>query len=314
MTHSFLNAVGRMNSGSAPLCADCGKIIHDVTEANVAVVGDDNFKMTPAGTYLGAKVTRVGEYAQVFCWACDAKRNNLPWTNTRSSVPRPRRSRAATRSTSRDETQAFARGGSMSIRVIATLPVGYGGEELDLWQLTGLSRGDKPEWFEQLVDREYDGVFNPDWFDHVSRDGEALVVEPVPSARRILPRPLRICQQAFAEGHSLSNFAAFPDANSQHHSHSSGGRMTAAPTYRTSELEIASYLKARGHRLLSANLDGRFVAFEFDSSASADVPTYFGGGEASAQRAFRGPSQPPGPDSASQKTFLSTKRNGEYPL
>lgn len=57
-------------------------------------------------------------------------------------------------------------------------------------------------------------------------------------------------------------------------------------TYKTTELEIASFLKSRGHRLLSANLDGRFVAFEFDPSASADVTSYFGGGEVAARELF----------------------------
>jgi hypothetical protein len=61
--------------------------------------------------------------------------------------------------------------------------------------------------------------------------------------------------------------------------------MTASP-YRTSELEIASFLKARGHRLLSAKLDGRFVAFEFEPTAAADVPSYFGGAEAPARELF----------------------------
>lgn len=60
--------------------------------------------------------------------------------------------------------------------------------------------------------------------------------------------------------------------------------MTAS--YRTSELEIAAFLKARGHRLTSANLDGRFVTFEFASTAAADVPTYFGGGETPARELF----------------------------
>jgi hypothetical protein len=60
--------------------------------------------------------------------------------------------------------------------------------------------------------------------------------------------------------------------------------MTAC--YRTSELEIAAFLKARGHRLVSAKLDGRFVTFEFDPIAAADVPTYFGGGETPARELF----------------------------
>jgi hypothetical protein len=56
--------------------------------------------------------------------------------------------------------------------------------------------------------------------------------------------------------------------------------------YRTSELEIASFLKARGHRLTSAKLDGRFVVFEFDAAASTDVPTYFSGAETPARELF----------------------------
>jgi hypothetical protein len=66
----------------------------------------------------------------------------------------------------------------MSVRVIATLPVGVGDEELDLWQLTGLQRGEKPDWFQEIVDRDYDGSFCPRWFDHPAQDGEDLIVEP----------------------------------------------------------------------------------------------------------------------------------------
>jgi hypothetical protein len=61
---------------------------------------------------------------------------------------------------------------------------------------------------------------------------------------------------------------------------------SSAQPYKTTELEIASFLKARGHRLIAARLDGRFVAFEFDSTAAADVPTYFGGGETPARDLF----------------------------
>jgi hypothetical protein len=56
--------------------------------------------------------------------------------------------------------------------------------------------------------------------------------------------------------------------------------------YRTSELEIASFLKARGHRLTAARLDGRFVVFEFDPAASTDVPTYFSCAETPARELF----------------------------
>jgi hypothetical protein len=56
--------------------------------------------------------------------------------------------------------------------------------------------------------------------------------------------------------------------------------------YKTTELELASFLKARGYRLVSAALDGRFVSFEFESAAAGDAPNYFGGAETSARELF----------------------------
>jgi hypothetical protein len=56
--------------------------------------------------------------------------------------------------------------------------------------------------------------------------------------------------------------------------------------YHTTELEIAAFLKARGHRLTAAKLDGRFVTFEFDPAAASDVATYFTGAETSARDLF----------------------------
>lgn len=86
----------------------------------------------------------------------------------------------------------------MSVRVIATVPAGFGDEELELWQLTGLQRGDHPKWFEQIVDDEYGGNFNADWYDHVSRDEDTLVVEPYD----LWDESLRDLV-AFADKHSL---------------------------------------------------------------------------------------------------------------
>ena|ERR1700694_4978841 len=56
--------------------------------------------------------------------------------------------------------------------------------------------------------------------------------------------------------------------------------------YKTTELELASFLKARGHRLTAAKMDGRFVSFEFDPAASADADNYFIGAETSARELF----------------------------
>ena len=57
-------------------------------------------------------------------------------------------------------------------------------------------------------------------------------------------------------------------------------------SYKTTELELASFLKARGHRLTAAKMDGRFVSFEFDPSASLDADNYFTGAETSARELF----------------------------
>ena len=57
-------------------------------------------------------------------------------------------------------------------------------------------------------------------------------------------------------------------------------------SYKTTELELASFLKARGHRLTAAKMDGRFVSFEFDPAASADADNYFTGAEISARDLF----------------------------
>jgi hypothetical protein len=65
-----------------PSCAGCGELIHDLTEANVAVVGGSSARPKPAGTYRGAKLFRLDGIANVFCWECDSKTHgNLPWVN-----------------------------------------------------------------------------------------------------------------------------------------------------------------------------------------------------------------------------------------
>ena len=56
--------------------------------------------------------------------------------------------------------------------------------------------------------------------------------------------------------------------------------------YATTELELASFLKARGHRLLGTQPEGRLVAFTFDGSASEDAEAYFLGSSVSARELF----------------------------
>jgi hypothetical protein len=56
--------------------------------------------------------------------------------------------------------------------------------------------------------------------------------------------------------------------------------------YRTTELELAAFLKARGRRLLSAKQTGKMVTFEFTPDAVDDVDNYFSGAESSARELF----------------------------
>jgi hypothetical protein len=56
--------------------------------------------------------------------------------------------------------------------------------------------------------------------------------------------------------------------------------------YQTDELELASFLKARGHKLLGAELRGYLVAFNFADSAAEDVSNYFAGTELGARDLF----------------------------
>ena len=56
--------------------------------------------------------------------------------------------------------------------------------------------------------------------------------------------------------------------------------------YKTTELELAAFLKARGHRLVSAKLEGKVVAFDFSGDAAPDVESYFSGAEVAARELF----------------------------
>jgi hypothetical protein len=57
--------------------------------------------------------------------------------------------------------------------------------------------------------------------------------------------------------------------------------------YTTDELELAAFLKARGHRLVGATPTGSLVTFAFDPSAQADLAEYFAGAEISARELFQ---------------------------
>lgn len=56
--------------------------------------------------------------------------------------------------------------------------------------------------------------------------------------------------------------------------------------YKTSELEVASFLKASGHALLNAQAQGRVVEFYFEPAAEAAVERYFRGAALPARDLF----------------------------
>lgn len=57
-------------------------------------------------------------------------------------------------------------------------------------------------------------------------------------------------------------------------------------SYKTTELEVASFLKARGHRLIGASPTGRLVEFAFESTAAPDVEVYIQGETIAARDLF----------------------------
>ena len=67
-----------------------------------------------------------------------------------------------------------------TMQVIATIKAEprFGPDGMSLWRLTGLSPGKTPAWFRRIVQRDFSGHFNAEWFDHHARDGEVLAVEP----------------------------------------------------------------------------------------------------------------------------------------
>jgi hypothetical protein len=67
-----------------------------------------------------------------------------------------------------------------TMHVIATIKAEprFGPEGMSLLRLGGLSPGKMPAWFRRIVERDFGGQFNPDWFDHHASAGDSLVVEP----------------------------------------------------------------------------------------------------------------------------------------
>jgi hypothetical protein len=77
----FLERNGRDEFRFVPTCSGCGKLVLDLSQANVAVVGGTAARPEPVGAHNGAKVFRLNGRAHVFCWPCDREHgHNVPWS------------------------------------------------------------------------------------------------------------------------------------------------------------------------------------------------------------------------------------------
>lgn len=65
---------GREELRFLPKCCDCGKVILNIAEANLAVVEGDPQKIARKSTTV-----REAGRALLFCWDCDKKYNFVPW-------------------------------------------------------------------------------------------------------------------------------------------------------------------------------------------------------------------------------------------
>lgn len=85
--------------------------------------------------------------------------------------------------------------------VIATVKAEprFGPEGMNLVRLGGLSVGKQPSWFRRIVQRDFDGRFDAEWFDHHARTDDSLVVEPYGLSDESLRHLL-----AFADRYRLS--------------------------------------------------------------------------------------------------------------
>src|SRR5215813_4162074 len=81
---------------------------------------------------------------------------------------------------------------------------------------------------------------------------------------------------------------------------------TITEVYNTNELELASFLKAKGHKLLGIKPMGYEVIFSFARAAGDDVGTYFQGAELPAADLFEA--------HRSLRVLISQLRKARLPL
>jgi hypothetical protein len=75
----------------------------------------------------------------------------------------------------------------------------FGSEGMSLLRLGGLSVGKQPSWFRRIIQRDFGGRFNAEWFDHHGCMDDSLVVEPYGLSDESLRNLL-----AFADAYALN--------------------------------------------------------------------------------------------------------------
>jgi hypothetical protein len=75
-------ASGRDQLRFLPKCSGCGKVLVDISAANIAVVEGDPCRLRRIGMHKQFELFRQTGRALVFCWKCDSKQGgNVPWQN-----------------------------------------------------------------------------------------------------------------------------------------------------------------------------------------------------------------------------------------
>src|SRR5258708_4856275 len=74
---------GREELRFMPKCSECGEVVLNVAEANLAVIEGAPRRLKRIGTHNGTKLFQDAGWAVLLCWICDRaqERNHVPWQN-----------------------------------------------------------------------------------------------------------------------------------------------------------------------------------------------------------------------------------------
>lgn len=76
---------GRDQLRFVPVCCECGAVILDVRECNIAIADASPLKLEPIGRVGSKRVFLHSGEPRVFCWDCDRKQHIVPWQPAEST-------------------------------------------------------------------------------------------------------------------------------------------------------------------------------------------------------------------------------------